>query len=65
MLYVKYRSHKFDFRLRYYYRDLPKNEVTFIEKIAFVKDLNDLKEKLPKAINKYEEFIEKLGKKYK
>jgi len=65
MLNIKYRSHKFDFGLRYYYRDLPKDEVTFIEEIAFVKDINDLKAKLPKAINKYQELIEELGKKYK
>ena len=65
MLNIKYRSHKFDFGLRYYYRDLPKDEVTFVEGITFVKDLEDLKEKLPKAIKKYKELIEELGEKYK
>lgn len=64
LLNIKYRSHKFDFGLRYYYRDLPQNEVTFIEEITFVKDLNDLEAKLPKAIKKYKELIEELGKKY-
>ena len=65
LLNIKYRPHKFDFGLRYYYRDLPREEVAFVEGIAFVKDLDELKEKLPKAIKKYEELIEELGEKYK
>ncbi|MCK5050162.1 MAG: nucleotidyltransferase domain-containing protein [Candidatus Cloacimonetes bacterium] len=65
LLNIKYRPHKFDFGLRYYYRDLPKEEIAFVEDIAFVTDLNDLKEKLPKTIKKYKDLVEELGKKYK
>lgn len=65
LLNIKYRSHKFDFGLRYYYRDLPKVEIEFLEEVLFVKDLDDLKEKLPRVTNKYRELIEELGKKYK
>ena len=65
LLNIKYRPHKFDFGLRYYYRDLPREEITFIEEIAFVKDLDNLKAKLPRAIKKYEKLIEELGEKYK
>jgi hypothetical protein len=65
LLNIKYRPHKFDFGLRYYYRDLPQWEIIFIEDVSFVKDVNDLKVKLPKAIKKYKELIEELGKKYK
>ena len=64
MLNIKYRSHKFDFGLRYYYRDLPKDEVAFVEEITFVKNLNDLEAKLPKAIERYKDLIEELGDKY-
>lgn len=46
LLNIKYRPHKFDYGLRYYYRDLPKDEITFLEEVLFVKDLSDLKEKL-------------------
>ncbi len=65
LLNIKYRPHKFDFGLRYYYRDLPSEEVAFVEGIAFVKDLNDLKKKLPAAIKRYKDLIEELGEKYK
>lgn len=36
-----------------------------VEEIAFVKDLNDLKEKFPKAIKRYKDLIEELGEKYR
>ncbi len=65
LLNIKYRPHKFDFGLRYYYRDLPKEDVAFVEGIAFVRDIDDLKEKFPKAIKRYKELIVELGEKYK
>jgi len=64
LLNIKYRPHKFDFGLRYYYRDLPKGEIDFLEKVLFIKDINDLKNKFPRVIKKYKELIKELGKKY-
>jgi len=65
LLNVKYRPHKFDFGLRYYYRDLPQIEIEFLEEVLFVKDINDLIIKLPKVSNKAGGLLEELGKKYK
>ncbi len=65
LLNIKYRPHKFDFGLRYYYRNLPQEEIDFLEEVLFVKDLNDLKIKLPKVTNKFRKLIEELGKLYK
>jgi len=61
LLNIKYRPHKFDFGLRYYYRDLPETEVKFVEEHIFIRNLDELRRKLPETIKKFKLLIEDLN----
>lgn len=61
---IKYRPHKYDFGLRYLYRDFPKEEISFLEDVAFVNDINDLKIKLNVVIKKIQQLIKELEQRF-
>jgi len=56
LLNVKNRPAKHDFGLLYSYWDWPKEDHEFVRELLYVKDLNDLKVKLPILIMKVEEL---------
>ncbi len=62
LLNIKYRPSKFDFGLRYTYRDLPENEVGFLESVMFVENLDDLQKKFSKVERKIKELLDVLDK---
>gem|GEM_PF-5337008 len=61
LLNVKNRPAKHDFGLLYSYRDWRKEDHEFVKDLLYVKDFNDLKFKLPIAINKVEELTDSLN----
>lgn len=64
LLNVKNRPAKHDFGLLYSYRDWTKKDYAFVKDLLYVKDFNDLKFKLPIAINKVEELTDSLNEEW-
>jgi len=58
---VKNCPAKHDFGLLYSYRDWSEEDHEFVNDLLYVKDFNDLKLKLPIAINKVEELTDSLN----
>src|SRR3989441_11757863 len=48
----------YDFRMRYAYRELPRDVLRRLENLAFIKDPDDLAAKYPQAIAWFREAIE-------
>ncbi len=61
---LKYRPHKYDFGLSYYYRDFPEDIIEFMEDLVFIGNLSDLKIKKDKAIKKFYEVMNELENRY-
>ncbi|MBC8384793.1 MAG: nucleotidyltransferase domain-containing protein [Candidatus Cloacimonetes bacterium] len=60
LLNLKYRKNKYDFGLRYAERAYPKKIVSFLEEMMFVKDIDEIKEKLPEVEKMFEELVKEL-----
>ena len=57
---LKYRRNKYDFGLRYAERTYPQEIVSFLEETMFVKDIDEIKKKLPAVEEKFKVLIEAL-----
>lgn len=57
LLRIKHKPFRYNFGLRYLKFDLPENEYKELEPLVFVKDENDLKEKISIAGNKIENLL--------
>jgi len=62
---IKYRPAKYDFGLRYLYRDFPENEAKFIENLIKINSLEDMTERIVKIEESYEKLILELSVKYR
>ena len=54
---MRYGPLHYDFRMRYVYRELPKDVVRKLERLAFVKDAKDLAAKHCEAVAWFDEAI--------
>jgi hypothetical protein len=61
LLRIRLNPHHYDFRMRYVYHELPKRELDRLERLYFVKDVDDLKVKFSEATAWARELIASVG----
>jgi len=64
LLNIKFRPAKYDFGLRYLYRDFPEDIINLIEDLLTISNLEDLLKKVNKVENIYKDICFELEKKY-
>ena len=57
---MRYGPRHYDFRMRYVYRELPQDVVRRLERLAFVKDPDDLAKKYTEAVAWFHEAIQEI-----
>ncbi len=61
LLNIKYRPEKYDFGLRYLYRDFPQHEIVLIETLLQIENLEDLEKKFETSVKKFWELATELS----